>query len=148
MPPGKGSRDQASARGRAVPIDISIDEDRALVIHTCSGDMTYDDFVGAVDAAPAFPGYRPGFSDLWIASDSNWSALTADHVQNLIEYFEQKIADGRPHPPKTAFVATDDLNYGLSRQYMARSDGILPGAYRTFRSKDEAVLWLLSDSAD
>jgi hypothetical protein len=73
---------------------------------------------------------------LWDLSDSGWD-LTSEELGEVADYAKTKLL----LPSKIAFVAPEDLSYGLSRVYEAfrAQDGL---QIEIFRTEEKALNWL------
>ena len=68
-------------------------------------------------------------------------SVTSNDIRQIAEYGKQVW----PHPSKVAYVASDDLAFGLLRMFEAYREG---DGYQTriFRTEDEAITWFKEDN--
>jgi hypothetical protein len=94
--------------------------------------------LGAFDAAVSDDEYKPGMGRIWDFRDADLSALDGSVVAEMTRYpskFPPGISD-----VKVAFVASRDLEYGLSRMFEAYSEA--PSTISVFYSLAEAEAWI------
>lgn len=66
--------------------------------------------------------------------------LSTNEVEEIAEYGNGKFV----MPNKAAIYAADDLSFGIMRQLQVFREAIDTSEMDVFRSKDEAVRWLIS----
>ena len=112
-------------------------------------DLTVHDVTGPVsememyDALENFYKQEPTALLLWDMSQSDVSHVTSD----ILQRFVKKSAElgVRRQGGRTAVIASEDLQYGLARMSEAFSEmESAPYSFRAFRTREEALLWLLS----
>ncbi|MGC3980364.1 MAG: hypothetical protein QM808_03805 [Steroidobacteraceae bacterium] len=82
---------------------------------------------------------------LWDISAATMTALDADDMSRISAAVARhaKLRAGG----KSAVVAATDLTFGFSRMYQAyREMNHVTLPYKSFRTRDEAIQWLCSDS--
>lgn len=124
--------------------DLTIDVARRQVVGVVRGRLTAADLQGGFLAMIAHPGYQPGMSALLDLTDGHLSeALTLEDLHayaELIAAHESR----RGRDSRSAFVAPDDLDYGMLRSFEAIA-GDLPMEVAVFRTRTEAEKWLSGD---
>ena len=122
-----------------MPISYDIDREKNLTVFTLSGELNFHDFKSTLDH------YRkigPTSLELYNTSSLSGKRLSSDELNMLTNYLSQ-YTNVRPPGSKTAIVASDDLDYGLSRMISTLTEGRTVYNIQAFRSMDEANEWLL-----
>ena len=87
------------------------------------------------------PNWKPGFPILIDHSDLNGKTLTVNGMQKLADMIHvARIELGSSH---MAIIVPGDLIFGLGRMWQVYSDGKWNGVSEVFRTKEEAVDWLM-----
>jgi len=126
-----------------MPIATTQDFELDLTQHVVTGRVTDEEMFGTLEA---FYGGRFTRLLLWDMSQAELQYVTADALRRFVQRAAELGA--RRAGGKTAVIAATALQYGLGR--MSEAFAKIEGAaydFRAFRSYDEAVAWLLSDSA-
>jgi hypothetical protein len=123
-------------------VSPSIDDSRGLTIFTVKGELTFD---VQMNALKAFYSGEPTANVLWDFRLMEGNRLSSDELGKIFAFIRANQAK-RPNG-KTALVAATDLDYGLSRVSETLSHvQHLPWDMRAFRSMDDALKWIDSDS--
>jgi hypothetical protein len=96
------------------------------------------------DALENFYKQEPTALFLWDMLQSDVSHVTSD----ILQRFVKKSAElgVRRQGGQTAVIAPEDLQYGMARMSEAFSEmESAPYSFRAFRTREEALLWLMSD---
>ena len=126
-----------------MPINSHIDETKKLTVFKVKGELLYDE---AISVVKSFYEGQPTENVLWDLSDITEIHITSEQVEsieNLIQRFKSARSKG-----KTAFVAPNDLVYGLSRMF--NTFGEISGSpfqRWAFRSMEEAYQWLSEEDS-
>jgi hypothetical protein len=84
---------------------------------------------------------------IWDFNDADISALSADEMRALVANLSTKVVN-RIAYSKSAFVASRDLTFGMSHMYTAIvSLSGIPYLYEVFRTMEEAIKWIESETA-
>lgn len=122
-----------------MPISYDIDRENDLTTFTLSGELNLPDLKSILDR------YReigPTSLELYNTSSLSGKRLSSDELNMLADYLSQ-FTDVRSPGSKTAIVASEDLDYGLSRMISILTEGRTVYNIQAFRSVDEANEWLL-----
>jgi hypothetical protein len=121
-----------------MPIESSIDTKRGLSIHNCTGTVTADDILQAINALYAGAGYTHSYHSIWDFRDCAPN-LSSDEMRRIID-FERK--NEGPDGGKVALVVNQTLNFGLARMYHMLSEQRLNRSLQVFRDYDDAFIWI------
>ena len=124
-----------------MPIETTRDDDQNLTIHVVTGPVSETQMYRSLEDS-----YDPEPTALilWDMSQSDLSHIKPE----IIRKFMRRAAelgvirqDGR-----TAVVASSDLQFGLARMSESFADlESIPFSFKAFRSRQEAMLWLMAD---
>jgi hypothetical protein len=121
-----------------MPIVNSIDHDKALTIHTVTGEPLFEEIIAAVKQ---FYESKPTKNVLWDLRKASLVHVSYAELRKILDYVSpmaEKRAGG-----KTALVGTKDLEFAMSRTFKTFSEiGNLPFQVEAFRSIEEANQWL------
>ena len=119
-----------------MPATYTVDKQRALVLSSASGVLTYADLAGHFERLKSDPDFSPGFREFFDFTGGTRVELSSTDVK--------AIANGAVFAPsaRRAFLVADKLGFALGR--MAESYHELRGEenVRVFRDKDLALRWL------
>ncbi len=114
-----------------------IDTAKDLTVFKATGNLTFDKVLVVVKT---FYGGVPTKHVLWDLIDTTEVQLTSEEVEKISNFrlrFEGKLASG-----KTAFVAQEDIHFGLLRIFEIQSRFHKdPYTIVVFRSLDDAYKW-------
>jgi hypothetical protein len=121
-------------------IETVIDTNRRFTVHTITGEVSHEEISNKIKTYS-----KSGPTDLilWDFSEADLSKIALGHVETFISLTNQY--SSFRNGGKTAFVFSSDLGYGLGRVFDSRldlMDSKIP--YMTFRSKEDALMWLFS----
>ena len=121
-------------------IETTVDNKNDLTIHKCLGSLTDNEFITVIHT---FYDGKPTMNTAWDFSKCSLdgtSSVFLKQAANLVHRLSQNTRKGG----KTAVIASQDLEYGLSRmfQIITEDEGI-PFNIKVFRTADEASQWLL-----
>lgn len=122
-----------------MPVSLSFDSENGIVVAICTGTLRAHD---AKEAAAVF------WSDLkWSGKPVVWDFRSAEldvrgtDVQEIARFIIER--QPKVPPPRVAFVAGRDVDYGLGRMYQVYRQHPATQV-RIFRDYDEAVSWARS----
>jgi len=114
-----------------------IDQPNDLTIFKATGVLRFEEVMSVVRA---FYGGDPTKNVLWDLIDITEIQLTSEEVEKIAT-FSPRYEGNRPSG-KTAFVAQEDILFGLSRMFGTLSDiHGAPHYISVFRSIEEALQW-------
>ena len=119
-----------------MPADFIIDKQHAVVVSRGTGIFTYAEFLDHMAGLRADPRFRPEFNQLVDCRAITLLDFTSEQVKDLAK---RSIFSGRS---RRAFVASSDLQFGLSRMFATyrKISGALE--FEVFRDMREALAWL------
>ena len=122
-------------------IKITIDEGQDLTIHDVTGTVSEKEMS---DAQYNFYLKEPTKRLLWDMSQTNVDHVTKDILKKFIRKsidLGSELKGGR-----VAVYASEDLQYGLARMSKVFTEmGSTPHRFNVFRSRKEALDWLISE---
>ena len=123
-----------------MPIEMQQHDDHDIVIHHAEGALTSDQIQSEMEK---FFETCPNKDAIWDFTNADMKAITREDMERLYGFLAANASkrDGG----RTAFVAQNDLEFGLSRMAEMLTDS-LPYERRTFRSIEEAIAWLADDA--
>jgi len=122
-----------------VPIEIIVDRQKNRTTHITTGNVTFKEALAATEQFFDNHVTRDLLLDM---SQGSLELITSKELERLTLYFGTR-AKRRPENPRTALVANDTLNYGLSRlmQITAELDNSRT-RFIIFRDIASAEAWL------
>jgi hypothetical protein len=120
-----------------MPYHIEVDLDSGVTFETWTGALTVEDVLECIETRHARADYDESTPRLVDISKA-YGDLSADEVRKLADLHGSSAYRG-----KCAFVAPGDMQFGLSRLFEGTAGRARPVA--VFRSKDDALDWLLFD---
>jgi hypothetical protein len=120
-----------------MPVSYVIDKENRLVISTATGVVTSDEIYAFRRQILQDPDFDPSFSQLGDLSSLDTIDLDADEVKVLAERSVFSLASRR------ALVGTNLEVYGLGRMFEIVRGLRGDQQIRVFRTRDEALDWLL-----
>ena len=125
-----------------MPIHFYIDETKKLTIFKPIDVLQYDEVISAVKS---FYEGQPTENVLWDLTDITRIQLTSEQVETIASFSLR--SDGTRPKGKTAFVATEDVAFGLSRMFGTLSEvKEVPIQVSIFRSMEKAYQWLSEEN--
>ena len=119
-------------------ITAQIDTSKDLTVFTAKGVLSFDN---AMPVVKAFYDGDPTKHVIWDLTDTAEIQLTSEEVEKIAT-FPPRI-EGKRELGKTAFVAQEDILFGLSRMFEAHSSIVnSPYPVMVFRSIEKAYKWL------
>lgn len=121
-----------------MPINYDINRSENLTIFTLSGEVSFQDFTVSLTL---YGKSGPTLFELYDVSALSGRRLSSDEMDMLAGYLS-RFSDVRPKGSKTAIVASEDLNFGLSRMLSILMEGRTVYNIQAFRNIDKAKKWL------
>lgn len=112
--------------------------DLGVVVIQFSGHIAYEELQKALEVLPNLPGFRPHLKLIADFRDCQTS-MTGREMQKLAEAARK--TDSAWGETKWAFLAPEDVIFGLSRMYMALTEDYQAETH-VFRSLEETEGWL------
>ena len=127
-----------------MPITYRIKREKDQTIFTFTGRITFQELV---DTFTAYGKGKPTRYELLDLTGMAGQRPSSEEVQRLADYLNQH-GSNRPANSKTAVVAAEDVDFGISMMISALTDGFVPYEVRVFRSSEEARAWLGHEHGD
>lgn len=123
-----------------MPIEMQQHDEHDIVIHRAEGAVTSAEIQSEIEQ---FFRLCPNRDAIWDFTEADMKTITREDMERLTGFLAANAAkrDGG----RTAFVAPNDLEFGLSRMAEMLTDS-LPYERRTFRTIEEALAWLADDA--
>jgi len=119
-----------------MPIAVSIDTQRRIIIATLEGFIDFKTIVDVSNRIMSDPAFDPSFHCLVDGTAITDIRVTIDELRELAVLFPFKSIT------KEALVASRGLAYGIARQFGAFREVVKSGEIQVFSSRDEAMTWL------
>jgi hypothetical protein len=123
-----------------MPITTTIDVERNLIIRKVTGKFVIDDLKAAYAYTFDHPDYTPSMPALWDLLDADIADVSSEVLREVVKLV-QTVSEDRGSGYKVAFVAPDDISYGITSMFKAYGDN-LSFRMSIFRNMDEATSWL------
>ncbi len=120
-------------------MDLHIDGAKNIAYIKLSGALSKNAILSAFDLAVADERYKNGMGRLWDFRDADLSSLESNTIFDMAQY-SLKFPSG-VNDVKVAFVASRDVEFGLSRMFEMSSNSKTP--ISVFRTMDEAEKWMV-----
>ena len=120
-------------------MELRTDETKNIAYIRLSGPLNRQIILDAFDAAVTDKRYKKGMGRLWDFRDADLSALDSTTIADMARYalkFPPGIND-----VKVAFVASREMEYGLSRMFEAYSTDVMT-TVSVFYKMEDAEAWL------
>ena len=114
--------------------------DGAVMIHTVTGNMTYEGIKSSYEAALlTHSDFQDDMNSIWDIRDADASKFDSQDVIKIARYFETQTKTRAEY--KTAVVVSRALEHGLSKMYqVAAAD--LPAKIGIFNNLEAAKEWV------
>ena len=125
--------------------EISFIDDAQIAVVKTSGRATIEGFDAFLEAVTSDPRWRPGMSILSDHSELDVAHISSQDIESIVSFRlsrADELGDGC-----LALVANTPLKYGLSREFEAYGEVVLPLRTRIFATTDDALAWLREESA-
>lgn len=120
-------------------MDIQIDKEKNIAFIKLAGQLSRKIILDAFDFTVSDKRYKSGMGRIWYFKDADLSSLDPMDIIEMAQYstrFPPGIND-----VKVAFVASSDIEYGMSRMFELSSRSKTP--IYVFRTMDEAEKWMM-----
>ncbi len=127
-----------------MPVRTVVDEERDITEHIASGEVIDDEMF---EAQREFYDNGPTTLQLWDMTECSVAGVTIGGMRTFIDKAARK---GKMRKNgRTAVAVSSQLQYGLARMAEAFAEfASIPFAFRVFRERDEAVIWLKEESEE
>ncbi len=113
--------------------------DDAVIIHTVSGEMTFEEIKSSYEAILSHPDFQENMNSIWDIRDASASQFDSQEVIRMARYFENQTKSLAEY--KTAVIVSSDFEHGLSKMYqVAAAD--LPAKIGIFNNLEAAKKWV------
>ena len=120
-------------------VNTVVDKKNAIMIHTVTGKMSFDDIKSAYEAISLRPEFQEGMNSIWDMRKADASKFDRQDVIRVARYFETQFKNRAKF--KVAVIVFRDFEYDLSKIYqVAAAD--LPAKIGIFNNLEEAKKWL------
>lgn len=120
------------------PIDSQTYPRHNFTLHRVAGSLTVDEFRRT---AKKFYAQSVTLNVLWVDAGADLSAIAGDEFTRIID--ELKTYTHSREGGKTAFVASEAVNYGLGRMVEMLAQAVdMPFEFRSFKTISAAQVWL------
>lgn len=123
-----------------MPIRNEIDTEKNLIIRTVSGTLTSAEVLNAFNDSLGDKSFVKDMHVIWDISNAEMHQITVDAMNTVVEHIKTHL-NNRGSKYKIAIIATEDLNFGISRMF-ATYGGDLPLPIGIYRDINEAYRWL------
>ncbi len=126
-------------------IESSLDSTRDLTMYTVNGEFTAEQ---VSETIREYYAGNPTHRVIWDFTAASFEKIAATVPQQMADVARQH-SEVRVEGAKTALVFGSDAGFGLGRMFETFQElQNAPVAYRSFRSRDEALDWLGPGSTD
>ena len=122
-----------------MPITTSLDEKTGLRTYDVKGEMTPEDFKGALVGIFAQPDYVPGSNALWDLREATGSAFSVHEIRGVVEEVLKHRTEDTGS--RVALVVVSSRDFGLGRMYEQMMAAATLVTIMVFRDCDEAEIW-------
>ena len=126
-------------------IDITYKPEKSFLYILVKGQCSLEEYKVAMDEITHSEQFPANINAIWDVRDQDFRSITTDTVNSLIEISEQY---PERKPAHVAFIAKDNLAYGMLRMYEMLSSIKEPDSsnnLRVFRTYSEGEKWLLGE---
>ena len=123
-----------------MPIETTIDVEKGLIIRKVIGKFLISDLEAAYAYSFEHPDYKPSMNALWDLHESDIAGVSSEELTEAVQLV-QSVSDKRGSNFKVAFVAPDEVSYGITRMFEAYGND-LGFQMSSFRNMDDAKIWL------
>ena len=127
-------------RRLVMPILHTINKELGVVLSSLAGDISDADLLSSYKELYESECWQPGFHEIVDLRNAQMGGVTSDglrRVSSMVESFTK----GKCEEFKTAFIAPDDLPFGIARMYEVLSSET-PENVMVFRDLNKAFKWL------
>ena len=113
--------------------------DDAVMIHTVSGEMTFEEIKSSYEAVLTHPDFQDDMNSIWDIRNADASKFDSQDVIKIARYFETQTKNRAEY--KVAVVVSSELERSLSKMYqVAAAD--LPAKIGIFNNLEAAKEWV------
>jgi hypothetical protein len=94
-------------------VNTVVDKKASVMIHTVTGEMTFDEIKSSYEAILSHPDYQEDMNSIWDMRNADASKFDRQDVIRLARYFETQLKNRAEF--KVAVIVSRDLEYDLSR---------------------------------
>jgi hypothetical protein len=120
-------------------VNTVVDKKNTIMIHTVTGEITFNEFKSAYEAISLHPEFREDMNSIWDLRDADASKLERQDVMRIATYIEPQLKNRAKF--KVAVIVFRDLEYDLSRVYQVASAD-LPAKIEIFNNFEDAKKWV------
>jgi hypothetical protein len=121
-------------------VNTVVDKKASVMIHTVTGEMTFDEIKSSYEAILSHPDYQEDMNSIWDMRNADASKFDRQDVIRLARYFETQLKNRAEF--KVAVIVSRDLEYDLSRMYQVAAVD-LPAKIGIFNNLEEAKKWVI-----
>jgi hypothetical protein len=118
-------------------VNTVVDKKASVMIHTVTGEMTFDEIKSSYEAILSHPDYQEDMNSIWDMRNADASKFDRQDVIRLARYFETQLKNRAEF--KVAVIVSRDLEYDLSRMYQVAAVD-LPAKINNL---EEAKKWVI-----
>ena len=130
-----------------MPITYSINFDDNYLIAAYTGRISDEEMLASWKGFFKGEKWVPGLNELIDLSQADLSDITAEGLEQLINYAKTVYEKNHIHSVRIAVYAPENIHYGLARMYEALTFDS-PQSANVFRSIQEAESWLKEKTAE
>jgi hypothetical protein len=120
-------------------VNTVVDKKNAIMIHTITGEMTFDEIKSSYEAILSHPEFQEDMNSIWDMRDADASKFDSQDVIRIARYFENQLKYRGKF--KVAVIVFRNLEYDLSKMYqVAAAD--LPAKIGIFNNLEDAKSWV------
>jgi hypothetical protein len=124
-----------------MPITFSINFDGGYLIAAYTGKISDEEMLASWKGFFQGEKWVPGLNELIDLSQADLNGITANGLEQLIDYAKTVYEKHNIHSVRIAVYAPENIHYGLARMYEALTFDY-PQSADVFRSIKEAESWL------
>ena len=130
-----------------MPITFSINFDDNYLIAAYSGRISDEEMLASWKGFFQGEMWVPGLNELIDLSQADLNGITANGLEQLVNYAKTVYEEHDIHSVKIAVYAPENIHYGIARMYEALTFNN-PQSADVFRSIQEAKSWLKETTTD
>ena len=115
--------------------------ENGIIFREMTGEVVIEEILDALKAIPDHPDFQKRMPSIWDMREASLVKVSKDDLYRMQSFISSN-AERRGIHFKVAYVASRDLEYGLSRMLIFILETKPTCSRRTFRSMDEAIEWV------
>ena len=123
-----------------MPITFEFHAEHDFFVSTWEDEIMDSDLQSSYDALFRNKAYKFGYHEIVDVREADMTGVTGEGMRQLSLMVQQRLGGNRIGF-KTAIVAPEDLNFGISRMYEMMSDDS-PESVSVFREWADALAWV------